>query len=59
MSTAVIKAQGLGKQYGRGVAASRGMLRDSITRFARSPLAAFRRPKQETFWALKDVSLAK
>jgi lipopolysaccharide transport system ATP-binding protein len=55
--TAVIQAVGLGKRYRRGVQASRGMLRDSITRFARSPLSALRRPKQETFWALEDVAL--
>jgi lipopolysaccharide transport system ATP-binding protein len=34
------------------------MLRDSIMRFARNPVAALRRSKQETFWALRDVSLA-
>jgi lipopolysaccharide transport system ATP-binding protein len=33
------------------------MLRDTIARFARAPLAALRRPQHETFWALKDVSL--
>jgi lipopolysaccharide transport system ATP-binding protein len=37
--------------------ASRGMLRDTLTNFARSPLAALRRPQHETFWALQDVSL--
>src|SRR6201992_4490282 len=57
MATAVIAAEGLGKRYTRGAVESRGMLRDSITRFARNPLAAMRRSKQETFWALKDVSL--
>jgi ABC-type polysaccharide/polyol phosphate transport system ATPase subunit len=55
--TAVIQAEGLGKRYRRGVAEPRGMLRDSLTRFARAPLAALRRPQHETFWALRDVSL--
>jgi lipopolysaccharide transport system ATP-binding protein len=54
---AVIEAEGLGKRYRRGVVESRGMLRDTLARVARSPLAAFRRAKQETFWALDDVSL--
>jgi lipopolysaccharide transport system ATP-binding protein len=57
MATAVIAAEGLGKRYTRGAVESRGMLRDSIMRFARNPVAALRRSKQETFWALKDVSL--
>src|SRR6516225_1814985 len=57
MSTAVIRAEGLGKQYRRGMAETRGTLRDALTNFARAPLAALRRPKQEVFWALKDVSL--
>jgi lipopolysaccharide transport system ATP-binding protein len=41
--TGVILAEGLGKQYRRGVVETRGMLRDSIARFARAPLAALRR----------------
>src|ERR1700722_12135766 len=57
MATAVIAAEGLGKRYQRGAVESRGMLRDSIMRFVRNPLAVLRRSKQETFWALKDVSL--
>src|ERR1700684_2037246 len=57
MATAVIAAEGLGKRYTRGAVESRGMLRDSIMRFARNPMAALRRSRQETFWALKDVSL--
>jgi ABC-type polysaccharide/polyol phosphate transport system ATPase subunit len=55
--TAVIQAEGLGKRYRRGVAEPRGMLRDTLTRFARAPLAALRRAQHETFWALRDVSL--
>jgi lipopolysaccharide transport system ATP-binding protein len=57
MATAVIAAEGLGKRYQRGAVESRGMLRESIMRFARNPVAALRRSKQETFWALRDVSL--
>jgi len=57
MSTAVIQAEGLGKRYRRGVAESRGTLRDSLMSFVRSPLAVLRPPKQETFWAVEDVSL--
>jgi lipopolysaccharide transport system ATP-binding protein len=53
----VIHAEGLGKRYRRGVQVSRGMLRDTLARVARSPLAALRRPQHETFWALQDVSL--
>ena len=55
--TAVIAAEGLGKRYRRGAVEARGMLRDSIMRFARDPLKALRPAKQEAFWALKDVSL--
>jgi homopolymeric O-antigen transport system ATP-binding protein len=57
MNTAVIQAEGLGKRYRRGVAASREMLRDTLTNFVRSPLALLRRPQHESFWALEDVSL--
>src|SRR6266850_1514361 len=56
MSNAVIHAQGLGKRYYRGLQADSG-LRHSLEAFLRSPLAALRRKKEETFWALKDVSL--
>jgi lipopolysaccharide transport system ATP-binding protein len=54
--TAVIQAAGLGKRYKRGAVEPRGMLRDTLARFARAPLAGLRRP-HETFWALRDVSL--
>src|ERR1700730_17060778 len=57
MNTAVIQTEGLGKRYRRGVQASRGTLRDTLTDFLRSPLAALRRPQHESFWALEDVSL--
>src|SRR5579864_8894654 len=56
MSTAVIHGEGLGKRYRRGLTVDPG-LRHALDRFVKSPLAAFRRPKEETFWALKDVSL--
>jgi ABC-type polysaccharide/polyol phosphate transport system ATPase subunit len=55
--TAVIQAEGLGKRYRRGIVEPRGMLRDTLAGFARAPLAALRRTPQETFWALRDVSL--
>jgi len=52
----VIRAKGLGKQYRRGLQVDGG-LRHSLEAFLRSPLSVLRRPKDETFWALKDVSL--
>ena len=55
--TAVIRAEGLGKRYRRGVVEPRGMLRDSLARFVRAPLASLRPPAQEEFWALRDVEL--
>jgi lipopolysaccharide transport system ATP-binding protein len=55
--TAVIRAEGLGKRYRRGVVEPPGMLRDSLARFARTPFAALRGPQQEEFWALRDVAL--
>ncbi len=48
--------KGLGKLYHRGLEADPG-LRHALEKFVRSPLSVFRRPKEETFWALKDVSL--
>src|ERR1039458_126818 len=56
--TTVIQAEGLGKKYRRGLSGRRSdTLRDTFANFIRSPLAAFRRPQHETFWALRDVSL--
>ena len=55
--TTVIHAEGLGKLYRRGMVEERGMLRETMMKFARDPLAALRQPKQETFWALNNVSL--
>ena len=55
--TTVIQAEGLGKKYRRGLSVRRSdTLRDMLTNFVRSPLAAFRPPQSETFWALRDVS---
>jgi lipopolysaccharide transport system ATP-binding protein len=56
MSTAVIRGEGLGKRYQRGVATEPG-LRHVLEKFLKSPLKAFHREKAETFWALRDVSL--
>ena len=52
----VIESQGLGKLYRRGVTQDVG-LRHALERFVKAPLAALRSRKQDTFWALKDVSL--
>ncbi len=56
MSAAVIRGEGLGKRYKRGLAADPG-LRHALERLVKSPMAAFRRKKDESFWALKDASL--
>ena len=56
MSGAVIHGEGLGKRYRRGLQVDDG-LRHSLEALLRSPLAALRRKREETFWALKDVSL--
>src|SRR5215475_2823947 len=53
----VIRAEGLGKRYRRGVVESNGLLRESLGRALRSPLRGLQRRKQEEFWALKDVAL--
>ena len=56
--TTAIQIEGLGKKYRRGINARRSdTLRDMFTNFVHSPLAAFRPPQHETFWALRDVSL--
>jgi len=55
--TVVIRSEGLGKRYRRGVVKPPELLRDLLARFARSPLAALRRPNHEEFWALRDVDL--
>src|SRR6202521_359202 len=57
MSDIVIRAEGLGKRYRRGLTGPPETLRDALTGFIKSPLAAVRRPTQEHFWALCDVDL--
>src|ERR1700724_2466881 len=52
----VITGEGLGKEYRRGVRVDPG-LRHALESIVRDPLSVFRRPKDEMFWALKDVSL--
>jgi lipopolysaccharide transport system ATP-binding protein len=54
--TTVIHAESLGKNYRRNLPVSPG-LRHALEEFVRSPMQSFRRQKDETFWALKDVSL--
>ncbi|MBS1839690.1 MAG: ABC transporter ATP-binding protein [Acidobacteria bacterium] len=57
MASAVIRGEALGKRYRRGLVSTSGLLRDSLGRILKSPLRSLQRQKQETFWALKDVSL--
>jgi lipopolysaccharide transport system ATP-binding protein len=57
MSSIVIQGEGLGKRYHRGVPQSSPMLREYLGQFLKSPLSFFRRPTDETFWALRDVYL--
>src|SRR5712671_2632473 len=56
MNKTVIHGERLGKLYRRGLEWQPG-LRHSLEAFLRSPIASLRRKKDETFWALKDVSL--
>src|SRR6202167_2615597 len=57
MSTVVIHGERLGKRYRRGALQEYALLRDHFSRMLKSPLSVFRRSKDETFWALEDVSL--
>jgi lipopolysaccharide transport system ATP-binding protein len=57
VNASVIRGEGLGKKYRRGMVSSNGLLRDSLGRMLKSPLRSMQGQKQETFWALKDVSL--
>ena len=57
MNSVVIKGEELGKKYRRGVVQPTGLLRDSLGRMLKSPLSVLQRQKEESFWALKDVSL--
>src|SRR5260370_35105762 len=56
MSTTVIHGEGLGKRCHRGLQVDDGV-RHSLEALLRSPIASLRRKKEETFWALQDVSL--
>jgi lipopolysaccharide transport system ATP-binding protein len=56
MTTEVIRCEGLGKRYHRGLIDAAG-IRHALETFLRSPLSSLRRKNEETFWALKDVSL--
>jgi len=57
MNSVVIQGEGLGKRYRRGLVQSNGLLRDSLGRALKSPLRALKQQQQESFWALKGVSL--
>jgi ABC-type polysaccharide/polyol phosphate transport system ATPase subunit len=57
MSAPVIQAEGLCKRYQRGMTATSGLLRDTLAKTLRSPWSLFRSQKDETFWALQNVSL--
>src|SRR5690349_10127611 len=56
MTAPVIHAESLCKRYRRGLEVDTG-LRHTLEAFLRSPIALMRRKKDETFWALKDVSV--
>src|SRR5689334_16745569 len=56
-ASTVIQGQALGKRYRRGLVQSNDLLRDSLGRLLKSPLRSMQRQKQESFWALQDVSL--
>lgn len=53
----MVRGEGLGKRYQRGLQAPSGLLRDSLSRALRAPWKMLQRERKETFWALKDVSL--
>src|SRR5580700_2461969 len=57
MSSTVIRAEGLGKQYRVGERERYLALRDILMRAVRSPLKLFRPAQSELMWALRDVSL--
>src|ERR1700732_4225581 len=57
MSSTVIRAEGLGKQYRVGERERYLALRDILMRAVRSPLKFFRPTQSERMWALRDVSL--
>src|SRR2546423_6994263 len=57
MNTIVIRGEGLSKCYHRGASQQSTLLRDHLSRILKSPLSVLQRQKEESFWALKDVSL--
>lgn len=57
MPTTVIHAEKLSKRYRIGGHERYYALRDVLTRALRSPLSLLRHSHNETFWALKEVSL--
>ena len=57
MSSTVIRAEGLGKQYRVGERERYLALRDILMRALQSPLKVFRQAQSELMWALRDVSL--
>ncbi len=57
MSEIAIRAEGLSKRYRIGHRERYSTLRDVLARSLRAPWTLFRRAKNETFWALKDVSV--
>lgn len=57
MSNFVIRCVGLSKKYHRGAIQDSTLLSDQLAGILKSPVLMFRRPKEETFWALKEVSL--
>ena len=57
MSSTVIRAEGLGKQYRVGERERYLALRDILMRAVQSPLKLFRPAQSELMWALRDVSL--
>ena len=57
MTTAAIKTENLSKRYRIGQREAAMQLRVVLTRMLLSPLRVFHRANQETFWALRDVSL--
>ena len=57
MSSTVIRAEGLGKQYRVGERERYLALRDILMRAVRSPLKLLRPAQSELMWALRDVSL--
>ena len=57
MTRVAIRGEALSKSYRRGALQQNTLLRDHLSRALKSPVSVFRRPKDEAFWALKDVSL--